>query len=894
MNRLPNRPWRAAAIFAAAHLAVSAGPVLADEWKPSEDDALLLELQSANYKLGEPLRAYQTPTGVCVDFADFIQALDLPVRLDKKSRRATGWFFAEDQRFVLDRDANTVQTVNGLGKIGTTAIADSPEGWCIALSTLSSWTGVTLKADLANQTILLSSSKPLPFLDAIQRRSRAARLRAPRDQQFDLAQLPRSDTPYQAWRTPSVDVQIDAEWQRGGSPQLRFEALAGGEALGMTYAARLSGSAENGPESLRFKAYRIDPDGGLLGPLRATQVALGDVETLSGGLTANSAFGRGVFVSNRPLSRPGRFGMTTLRGTLPAGWDAELYSNGVLRAFQADRGDGRYEFGDIELQFGENDFEVVLYGPQGQIKRERSSAPVGINSIPEGKTWYWAGIVEQGRDLIAFSRGVPDPLTGWRWGVGVERGIDKRTTAGLEFQSLMLGGRRRSYLEATVRRAVGPTLVELTGAQEIGAGRALSARVYGKLGGVRFEAHSLWIDGQFASELVEPDQKREFGLRLSTTVPLGGWQLPVELAASRSEARDGSKVTEWLMRSSLRIARISVTAELSRRTTTGQQAARSPSETRLSLLANTSAWGVRLRGDAKFLIGGAKRGFEAVKLFADAPVSANGTLRGTYEYRADSARSEVTLGYVHQFRRFALRGEGRWDNRGGLGVGLSLAFSLGPDPVDGGWRMSRERLAQDGQASVEVFRDDNGDGYRQAGEEAVEGVTVEAGFRHTDAPTDPHGRAVIDGLRAYVPVLVSIDTGSLPDPLLQPKGQGMVVIPRPGIASRVSLPLAPTGEVEAVLLGADGEPRSGVSVELVDSSGHAVRQSASDFDGFLLFDAVPYGAYRLQIGQESAAVLGVRRELGSVLVIDRAHTALQLGRLLMTALPPPTEVAAGP
>ncbi len=102
---------------------------------------------------------------------------------------------------------------------------------------------------------------------------------------------------------------------------------------------------------------------------------------------------------------------------------------------------------------------------------------------------------------------------------------------------------------------------------------------------------------------------------------------------------------------------------------------------------------------------------------------------------------------------------------------------------------------------------------------AVEGVTIEAGFRHTDAPTDAQGRAVIDGLRPYVPVLVSIDTGSLPDPLLQPKGQGMVVIPRPGIAARVSLPLAPTGEIEAVLLGPDGEPRSGVPLQLLDQRG---------------------------------------------------------------------------
>lgn len=233
------------------------------------------------------------------------------------------------------------------------------------------------------------------------------------------------------------------------------------------------------------------------------------------------------------------------------------------------------------------------------------------------------------------------------------------------------------------------------------------------------------------------------------------------------------------------------------------------------------------------------------------------------------------------------RGEGRIDNRGNLGFGLTLAFSIGPDPVDGGWRISRQRLAETGQAAVEVYRDENGDGYRQANEPAVEGVNVEAGFRSADVPTNAKGRTVIDGLAPYVPVLVSIDAGSLEDPLLQPKGRGMVVVPRPGVTARVSLPLAPTGEVEAVLLGPDGEPRGGVGVELVDSAGQVVLRGQSDFDGYLLFDSVPYGSYRLRLTEASAKALGVRAGLGGQLRIDRGQPSLRLGKLRLELLPPP-------
>lgn len=79
-------PWlKHAVALVAAAVAVHAGEgAQAAAWTPSEDDTLLLELHSGKYKLGQPLRGYQTPDGTCVDFADLIQALDLPVRLDKK------------------------------------------------------------------------------------------------------------------------------------------------------------------------------------------------------------------------------------------------------------------------------------------------------------------------------------------------------------------------------------------------------------------------------------------------------------------------------------------------------------------------------------------------------------------------------------------------------------------------------------------------------------------------------------------------------------------------------------------------------------------------------------------------------------------------------------------
>src|SRR5690606_7801614 len=136
--------------------------------------------------------------------------------------------------------------------------------------------------------------------------------------------------PYATWRMPSVDVVARADYHTNGANSrldTRYEVFASGEAARASFDMRLASDADGAPENLRIRAYRMDPAGGLLGPLAATQLIAGDVDMLSGNVAGANGVGRGVFVSNRALEQPTRFGTTVLRGILPLGWDAELYRN---------------------------------------------------------------------------------------------------------------------------------------------------------------------------------------------------------------------------------------------------------------------------------------------------------------------------------------------------------------------------------------------------------------------------------------------------------------------------------------------------------------------------------------------------------------------------------------
>lgn len=875
-----------AAAFGASDGALAQAGRAAPGWQANEDDSLLLQPQIGAYKLNNDVRGYHTDKGVCLDLADVIQSLDLPIRLDKKSRRATGWMFAEDQKFTLDRSSNTVQNMN----IGTAPVAadiyDTPEGWCVDTKALSKWFGITFTPDTYNSVVRLQSDTKLPFMEAIERRTRAARIQ-PRKAGFDLSKYQQADLEYKVWRTPSVDVVAQAGYrsdtQPGDRGSARVELYAAGEVADVSYNARLATDNDLKPEGLRFTAYRYDPAGEMLGPLKATQIAAGDVQSLSGQLTGQTAVGRGGFISNQPLGYRSRFSETSLRGILPAGWDAELYRNGQLIAYQDDRGDGRYEFLDIDLFYGRNELEVVLYGPQGQVRREKTSFPVGVNNVEPGQAYYWAGVLQDDHDLIEIGSGEFLRPRKWRWGAGAEYGIDKKTSIALGLQGFYLDNQRRNFAETTLWRTLGPMQLELVAAHEIGAGVVTQGNVLGRIGRFNFAGHALWTHGSFHSEFVAAGLEREFGLNFDTSLRLGRLSLPIQAGGRRAWFADGARVTNLLMQTSITTRLLALSAQIDHEKREAQGPGGDFDRTTLRLLANSRIGRLRLRGNADFELEGFEKGFESARLLAETGVTERSDIAAEAEYFARYDKARFSLGYSHRFDRFALRSNASVDTQGEIGANVALSFSFGPDPISGGIRFSETKLARTGLAAVTVFRDEDGDGRRSPGEAVLPEVGVEAGMRRTDAVTGEDGTAIVEGLSPHLPVLVGIDESTLADPFLAPSSPGIVVTPRPGVAAKIELAITPSGEVEGVLLGLNGTELGGVGLELVDRSGRVAASAVSEFDGFFLFQRVPYGEYRLRVAEDSAQALAVRQALGEPLIVNRDKDIARLGAVRLEA-----------
>lgn len=865
--------------------------IASDGWTPNEDDRWLFDLRSGQYRLGDGVRGYQTPQGMCIDLGDMVLALDLAVRVDKKLRRATGWVFDERRALTIDREAGEVRAGSQSFRLTATTIRDTPEGWCVDLDSLDTWLGVPIAADLSNAVLRIDTKEKLPFQLAAERRARAAGIRpqAP----FDLASLPQATRPYQMWSTPSVDVVASTAFvsdRKSDSTYIRarYELFAAGELLKHSFDARLSSDDDGVPDSLRMRLYRTDPEGRLLGPLHATHYAVGDVSLLSTGLVAASAPGRGAVLTNRPVERPDSFDKTSFRGDLPVGWDAELYRNGQLLAFTTPNGDGRYEFPDVPLQYGSNRFEIVMYGPQGQIRREIKQLQVGIDSIPPQKTWYWAGVAQENAGLIEFGRRDGAFRRGWRGTLGIERGLDTRTSVAAYLHSLLIENVRRNYGELALRRSIGPSLLELAGSHADDGGSALRASWLAAFGDTYVRADAMRGWGGFTSDRFVGKIEALYSASIDQPVKLGRTIVPLHFDLSKIDRLSGVSNLEASGRASVSFRALTFTGQLDWSRSKVPVGPDPPDNLTATLLANARIGRVRLRGEARFALSGAN---------ADTRTTIIGEWsgKGSAEWRAELGydrgleRARAGLGYTRRFNKLQLTGFGEVATDGSVAASLSLAFSFGPKPAlspggDGGWRLSSDKLASRGQVLADVFMDDNGDGIRQPGEAAVANIALTAGTTLTESTTDKQGRGMIDGLEPFRPVMIGIDAGSLPDPYVQPAVPGVVVTPRPGVATRVSLPMTQAGEIEGIAIRDGGSAIEGLTLELVDAEGRVRATTLTEFDGYFLFESVAYGRYTVRMAKASAAAL--RLDPGLVLnaVPGKAAPRVKLGTLTLRPL----------
>ena len=878
----------AALALAGAVAAWAASPV-GDAWTADPEEQFLLDVNIRQLRLGEGVRAYQTPEGTCVVFGDFLTTLDLPMKIDLEAKKASGWAFREDNRIEIDLASGIARFAGQQESLAAGTVRETPEGWCVESAALGRWFKLGVKASTAGSLLMLESEAKLPVELAREREQRAERLKPA---SMPLENLPKVRLPYRLWRAPALDFVVTAGATYQASTGMRVDrhasVAAAGEIAGLSYEAMLATDRKGSPQSLRLRAYRSEPEGGLLGPLDATHFAVGDVQGRPSRLTA-TASGRGAEVTNRPLFNPVAFDRTRFEGDLPPGWDAELYRNGELLAFSRSDGSSRYVFEDVPMIYGDNRFEIILYGPQGQQRSRLEYLNVGQEQLPPGETWYYAGVSQPGRDMLSeivdrddgsierqagdFSR--PDLQAM----VQVEHGLGKRTSVGLLATMLLADNEKLTFVEGSVRQSIGPALVEAAVARDAKGGMAGRFQAIGRIGAAHFNVEAL-LANDFIVDGKREKHYRDARVSVEVPVKIGRQQVSTSSNLRFVDRADGQKMLNAAGRLSTSFNGFNLATQLDWTRRMGRST--DPDRLEWGVMGSGRIKDVRLRGQATWELSPKSR-FRTAEISAYWSASDKADWEGALAYDADVKRGRARLSHIRRFSSVAAAASLEGGTDGSFAAGINLNFSL--DSSRGGMKFTSQRLANSGSVDARVYRDLNDNGVRDGAEPWEKGALITTGQRVSEEMTDGNGRVRVGGLTPYRAIAVGIDTDSLSDPSLTPKQALQVIVPRPGVAAEIEIGLVGAGDIEGVLVKDDGSGFEGLDVEMLDATGKVVATTRSDYDGFFLFERAAYGRYSFRLKADSAAAAGVERSIAKTAEISAEKTVVRLGpiRLFKTA-----------
>lgn len=814
-----------------------------------EANLLLVELMLEKQQLSDVINVYEVRNDFLLPIDELARLLTIGVTVDPETRIASGFVATEDQPFRLDPATRTI-TLRGR----TVKFEDWQAQWIdgdlyVARSVLEAVWPVDFAMDLSSLRLTATPREKLPIQLKMERERKGSKLLRSEGGQRgpDLPNLPPD---YDIVSLPFIDNTVATELRKSGD-NLTFNATYSGyltgDLIGMEASGFFSISKADGNPQGRITLARHDPDGGLLGPLGARSVEFGDVSlpavsrVLGGG-----GGGNGYLISNRPFDLGSSYGVQTLRGSLPPGWDVSLYVNDALVAFQTSRPDGQYEFKDLDLYFGRTEFRLVFNGPLGQSRVERRSFLLDQSLVTPGQLFYTiAGKRESDGTLRQVGQ--------------IDLGVMRNVAATGSFVLLdpTDGSAARKYLTGGLRVSSGGALFNADYTRDLNGGDIIELGVRTYLLGMSLVASRVWIN-DFSSELVAIGSdgiKAQDTFGLNGSITLGDTLvLPFDLAVRRDVRRSGVETYNVQQRLSANVWQTNLT------NTVNWFRQGSVDTVDGVLQASRRVAGIGLGGQLAYrLVPSARLTNMAVNL--DKTLGNTNRLNLGLIHDFASTSTTIVGGISHRFGNFALGFSAMYANRRTFGVGLTLFTAFGRDPTSGRILRDWQPMAGSGLVSANVFIDENGNSRRDPGEAPVPGASLLVnGNSRSDVVTDAAGVALLKrfGARAYANV--GINPASLEDVQWQPALEGYRILPHPGKPVRLDLPVILTSEIDGTVRLEERGLQRGIGnaqVELIDDTGVTIATTRTASDGFYTMSGIRPGRYILRIAPDQLTRLGL-------------------------------------
>ena len=456
---------------------------------------------------------------------------------------------------------------------------------------------------------------------------------------------------------------------------------------------------------------------------------------------------------------------------------------------------------------------------------------------------------------------------------------------------MSLDSGRRQYGNLNTRLAFGSVYsrLDLVGDSEGGWGgnAALQTRLSG---GINLSAEHGEFRG-FVSEQIENRLKSRSKLRLDGVFSRGdAIRVPATLEALLERSKSGQKDVEIGSRLSTSLAGVSLSHDIRAKLLRGSDD--NLTTLRGDLLVGGWFADVSLRGDLDYRMT-PDAALTDISLTADWFIEKDFIARfGIAHQIVDPAETTYTVGLSRLFDFVSLGANLDYEDDGRIAARLSVSFALGREPRNGTWKIGARPIADAGAVSARVFLDNNVNGRFDAEEDTLlEGVKIDASqSRYERTATNAEGIAFLTSITPNRHSSVAVSERTLEDPYWLSQVEGVTIVPRPGVVTKIDFPIISTGEIDGTVyqaIASSNHEASDVSLQLLNRKGEVVKTVRSAFDGFYLFDFVPPGRYRVRVDPEQMTRLNLVPSPPIDIVIGGKQEILSGHDFILMPAPPP-------
>ena len=872
----------------------------------SDDNLLIVEIQLDNYILASDVFIYASNEGTVIPLQALFDAIEFPISVDASAMTARGWFQRESQIFELIGDQRRV-SIGGQSEAidGTKLLLSDGFDVYADIALLEKWFPLKINVDTGRLRIKLSSTELLPLEKQLARERKRARDSDSSRQE----QIPLLADRYQLLGTPIVDVNVGNSFAEkndalgepiGSALDMEFSIQASADVLGLqaSFSSSRTSFEERSFERLTFYRRPVAPGENM--PANVAYAALGDVFGASDALIFNGGQGLGFDLEFGEARRSSDFGKRVIEGDAAPGWEVEIHRNGVYLGFQLVKADGRYHFDDVPVEYGQNLFDITLYGPNGQEIKRQEAINIGSQALPKGEFYGRLSYIDQNNMLFFSERNssrtdagtdtLNTDLLSAKLGeeklyLAVQAGLSDRLSANLslaQHKNAFGEDTQNQYLQIGLSSALSMANVDIQFAQKNAGGKAALLSAQTRFNNVNISYLQKHFE-QFESDRnVNSNVKDYAELRFSGVVtPFSFRPLSYQLTGSYVKSKTGTASKSIISSVGFQAykGRVNVDTEAVQRSSANSSAIGS-----VSYLRNLGG-GTNVRAGINYSL---KPEWQATSAAATMVWHNDHNMYQQFSINASFTENDAySIGYAlsKQFEYMTLSGHSQLRSDGGITFLLSAEFSFSQENRRK-WVVRNKAMANEGRLKTRVFLDHDYDGVFSPADEPIAGVRFSGRQDWKSKATLEDGIVYLPGLRAQTSSRLLLEKESLADPYWRTAFDRARIVSHPGGLQHLDIPVAVTSEAEgsvALDLGIKERPLGGIPITAKTKDGRIVAEIISEFDGYFILEGLLPGNYWLEISPEALARFSVEKLPPIAFTIVSGQGTLHFDPILLEA-----------